>query len=313
MSDRHLARSIDQTITGGAPSASAVAEEAQASQRDVHTYSVLEELSAGALDVGDAGSRSVEDVVGGAVEAGSVAGEVEVASHRQGQALILTSVQIESVLASHDIGLDLTIAINSPEPSVVADLAEAVGLIDEALVDSSKTDSSRKDLELVTAIGVESGGNDSAVILDHSGDHDRAGGGDVGAVDVGGGGAVDGHEDGGEALDDLVDGARDAGVVDQDVGEPALEAGRAVEGAARAIANFLRASQTGAIFQYEPTLASLAGDVAEADRAPEVDELAGTTVILASSRHQEVVGGAGGTGSGALTGVAAGRTGHATA
>ena len=75
--------------------------------------------------------------------------------------------------------------------------------------------------------------------------------------------------------------------------------------------NFLRASHTGAIFQYEASLASLASDVTKANCTSKVDELARTTVVFASSRHQEVVGSAGGTGGGTLTGAAAGRTGHA--
>ena len=75
--------------------------------------------------------------------------------------------------------------------------------------------------------------------------------------------------------------------------------------------NFLGASHTGAIFQYEASLASLASDVTKANCTSKVDELARATVVFPSSRHQEVVGSARGTGGGTLTGVTAGRTSHA--
>ena len=171
LSDGHLAHSVDQTIAGGTLSAGAVAEEAQTGQGDVNTSSVVEELSAGALKIRDAGSLSVEDVVCSAVEASAVAGEVVVTADRERQALILTSVQIEPVLASHNISLDFTVTINSSEPSIVADPAETVGLVDEALVDSSETDSSSEDLELIAAIGVEACRGDCSIIEDNSGNN----------------------------------------------------------------------------------------------------------------------------------------------
>jgi len=82
---------------------------------------------------------------------------------------------------------------------------------------------------LIAAVGVEASRDGSSVIEDDSGNNCRAVGGGVG----------DSHEDSVDSFDDFIDGAGDTGIVNKDVGEPALVASRGIQGAARAIMNFL--------------------------------------------------------------------------
>ena len=227
-------RGANAALNGEASSAVGAlsqSSEGQTSQRNVNADSSREELAVGASQNGHASALTVESVVGGAVEAGAVVGVVVIATQGKGQTFVLISIQIIAIFAFHDVSLNLTVTINSSQPSIIANSAKTVGLIDDTFVDSSEADiSSEGDLELVAAVRVESGGDDGSIIEYNSGDDDGGVGGDVGAVDDGGGGTVDGDEDGGDAFDNFVDGAGNAGVVYQDVGEPAFETSGSVEG-----------------------------------------------------------------------------------
>ena len=301
-------RGANAALNGEASSAVGAlsqSSEGQTSQRNVNADSSREELAVGAGQNGHASALTVESVVGGAVEAGAVVGIVVIATQGKGQTFVLISIQIIAIFAFHDVSLNLTVTINSSQPSIIANSAKTVGLIDDTFVDSSEADiSSEGDLELVAAVRVESGGDDGSIIEYNSGDDDGGVGGDVGAVDDGGGGTVDGDEDGGDAFDNFVDGAGNAGVVYQDVGEPAFETSGSVEGTTWTVADFFRTSHAFAIFQYEAALAGLAGDVAETNRTAEIDEGAWTTVVLAPGRDQEEVTGAWGTSCGVFAGGA---------